>query len=265
MDTTLFLGDLKNALDHWQTLVGAFVGATIPFLLWGYIEWHNKRKKRKEYLYYLQRVIVDQINLLIEVKETTQRFLDLKLKTLLNNIDNNPVSAYSVDTAFFPLFSVRPLPGDVNTTSSDSGYVDNKVAKIYALSKDFPHIIDDIRLQLRETLKTNEKIAFGERNSPEDQKKQFKRNIQGYEKMIIDDLLGKSIPLYFKKLAETLVAVEKKAKMSSIAWRIKFDPRWRFYIKKSSYLKAREQIMDNMDAYFEPARKIRLEKIIEVR
>lgn len=257
------LENFISILDRWQTLVGAFIGATMPFLLWGYIEQHNKQKKRKEYLYYLQRVIVGQINLLVEIRDTTQIFLDSKLDTLLDRIDANPDSAYSVDTTFFPLFSVRPLPHDVNAVSSGSGYIDNKVAKIYALSEDLPHIIGDSRMQLRDTLKQNEKIAFGEKNSPEVQKEQFKRNIIEYKKMLVDDLLGINIPVYLKKLVETLVAVETKALMGDLRWKIKFDPRWRIIFKRSVYLKEREQLVDKMDKYFKPAVDKRLKAISE--
>ena len=256
-----FISSSINVLDHWQTLAGSLIGAAIPFLLWGYIEQYNKRKRKKEYLYYLQRVIVDQINLIIEIRETTQKFLDFKLNILLHNISSNPNSAYSVDTVFFPLISVRPIPQNVNAISSDSGYIDNKVAKIYAMSEDFPHIINDIRLQLRDTLEKNEKIAFGKKNSPEVQKEQFKQNIEQYKKMLEDDLLGKNIPAYIKKLVETLIAVETKARTGYFHWKIKFDPRWKFYTQKNTYLKAKGQVMEKMDKYFESAVNIKLELI----
>jgi len=247
--------DILLFLDHWQTLVGSIIGASMPFLFWWVIEQYRKRKKKKEYLYYLERIVVDQINLLIELRDTVQKFLNLRLNTILESINNTPDLTYMSVDAFFPLFSVRSLPDDVNAISSGSGYIDNKVAKIYALSKDFPHIIDDTRLQFRETLETNKKIISERLTEPKAQKEQLKKHIQEYKKTVKEELLRKNIPSYFKKLAETLIAIRSKASMSSIAWKIKFDPRWKFYVKKKIYLKEREQIGDIMDTYFEPARE----------
>lgn len=227
------------------------IGAITPLFIVWLVEKYKQRKTRKEYLYFLERMIVDQINMLIETRETTTKFLNQRIDTLINNINNNPNTAYSVDGAFFPLFSIRALPTEINTKSSNSGYIDNKVGKIYALSQDLPHMINDIRLQLKDTLERNEKIAFGKLNSPEVQKEQYKINIQEFEKMVRRDILETNIPIYFKLLSETLVAVRKKAQ-HGILWKIKFDLRWKLYFKKSTYLKAKSEIMENMDKYFKP-------------
>lgn len=237
------------------------IGSASTFLVTWLIDCSRNKKQKKEYLYYLQRMIVDQVNSLVEVKNTIKRFMDLKLSELLKNIENNPNSAYSVDTIFFPLFSIRSLPEEINMKSSGSGYIDNKVGKIYALSKDLPHIIEDIRLQLRETLEMNQKIAFGKLNSQEVQKEQYKRNILEYQKMIKEEILEINIPLYFNKLAETLVAVREKTNMNFFRWKIKFDPRWKYYFKNADYLKDRKEIMENMDMYFKNATEKLLKEI----
>lgn len=248
-------------LSSWQTLIGAFLGASAPFLLWRFAENYREKKETKQYLYYLQRMIVDQINLLNDADNTIKDFINLKINVFLARIDENPVTAYSVNTVFFPLFSVRPLPDDVNAKSSGSGYIDNKIAKVYALSRDFPHIIDDTRLQLKDTIERNEKISFGRLNSPEVQKAQFKENIEEYRKMVEDEIIGKNFPLYMRKLLETLVALEVKARMTRIAWKLKFDPRWKFYLTRESYLKAKEKIIDDMDLYFKTPMEKRLAEI----
>jgi hypothetical protein len=248
-------------LSNWQTLMGAFLGASAPFLLWRFAENYREKKGTQQYLYYLQRMIVDQINLLNDADNTIKNFINLKMNVFLERIDENPVTAYSVNTVFFPLFSVRPLPDDVNAKSSGSGYIDNKIAKVYALSRDFPHIIDDARLQLKDTIERNEKIFFGRHNSPEAQKAQFKENIEEYRKMVKDEIIGKNFPIYMRKLLETLAAIEEKARMTRIGWKLKFDPRWKFYLTKESYLKAKETIMDDMDLHFKISVEKRLAEI----
>src|SRR3989344_5040157 len=188
--------NVKVFLSSWQGLIGSFVGASAPFLLWRFAENYREKRETKQYLYYLQRMIVDQINLLNDADNTIKNFINSKIDIFLSRIDENPTTAYSVNTVFFPLFSVRPLPDNVNARSSGSGYIDNKIAKVYALSKDFPHIIDDARLQLKDTLEKNEKISFGKLNSPEVQKVQFKENIEEYKKMVKDEIIDKNFPLY---------------------------------------------------------------------
>jgi len=266
MNETFFRYAVDSFVDHlyrWQTLVGAFIAVLAPIILWLFSEYFKERKNRKQYLYYLQRMIVDQINLLIDTRGTINDFVGQKVDNLLSRIDQNPESAYSANTAFFPMFSVRPMPDDINKISSGSGYIDNKVAKVYALSRDFPHIIDDIRMQLKDTIDRNEKIAFGRFNSPEIQKEQFKENLIEYKRMVTKELLEINIPLYLTKLAEVLVAVREKFNRSSIMWKIKFDPRWKLYDDKETYLRARERIIENMDAYFKTATERQLKDIEE--
>lgn len=246
---------------RWQTLLGALIAFTAPFLVLIFAEKMRKRKEKKDYLYFLQRLIVDQINALIEFRHATLNFLESKVGNLLKDIEINPKSVYFVNPVFFPLFSVRSFPDEVNKKGSGSGYIDNKVGVIYALSKDLPLIVDDARLQLRYTLELNMKIAISKLNSSEVQNNEYKRNISEYKRVMEDEILSKVIPLYFKKLAETHIAVKEKISMNFFIWKIKFDPRWKFFVKKRDFIKARKDIVDNMDAYFEPAVKKQLEEI----
>lgn len=263
MNILLIFSSIKDHLFIWQTLIGSIIGAITPlFILWC-AEIYKVRKEKKVYLYYLQRLIIDQINSLIDIRQTTIDFIDNKLDVLVKNIDENGKLVYSVDGIFFPLFSARSLPDDVNHISSGSGYIDNKIAKIYALSKDLPQIIDDLRNQLKDTLDRNEKIVFGRLNVAEVQKSQYKANILEYKKVIVRDLLGINIPIYLRKLVETIVAVEEKTRKSTIRWKLTFDPFFKYYNKKSDYIKARENFMDNMDLYFKTQTDRQLREIEE--
>lgn len=252
MNMAFPVNQIREWLITWQTLAGAFIGAMTPLFILFIKEKHDEKKARKEYLYYLERLIVDQLNMIVEVRNTTQRFLNVKIERLLANIERNPDTAYSVDSTFFPLFSVRELPEDIHKKTSGSGYIDNLVGKAYSLSNDLPHIIADVRLQLRDTLEQNQKIAFGRLNTPEVQKEQYKRNILEFTEMIENEILAINIPIYIKKFAETLVAVREKNKISSVRWKIRFDPRWKFYINKPDYLTAKEKYIDQMESYFRP-------------
>jgi len=179
MDILNYIINSKNEfgfiLFTWQTLVGSLLGAVSPLVIILLFEKYKHRQETREYIYYLHRIVVDQINSLIEIRTTIERFLASAIKAVIENVDKNPDYAYSVDGISFPLFSVRSIPDDVNIKSSGSGYVDNKVARIYALSKDLPHIMDDTRLQLKDTLELNAKIVFDKINAPDVQKDQYKK------------------------------------------------------------------------------------------
>ena len=94
MEGSTILEYIKVFFEHWQTLVGAFLGASAPFLLWWFAEKYRKHIEQIQYLYYLQRMIVDQINLLIDARETVEKFLNQRIKTLITHIDENPSTAY---------------------------------------------------------------------------------------------------------------------------------------------------------------------------
>lgn len=239
-----------SVIFQWQTLVGSFIGVIAPLLVLFLIEKYKKKRETKDYLYYLERMVVDQINLIIDIKTSINIFI-VRINTLIKNIDENQKDAYSADTIFFPLFSARQLPDSINNKSSGSGYIDNKIAKAYSLSMDLPYIIDDLRLQLKETLEMNNRIVFNKLNSAEVQKEQYKRNILEYKRILEDDFLDKNIPLFLEKFVEVLVAIRKKEKISPISWKLKFDPRWKFYFKKNDFKKAQEEIISDMDKHFE--------------
>lgn len=256
IDFTAYQASVFN--QPWFNFI---LGGVVTFFVSFFLSYINSKKERKNYLYFLERVIVDQMNYTIDMKRTIINFLEGNLKDLIQNIESSSDEAYSMHSVFFPKFSVRPIPEQVNMTSSGSGYIDNKVAKIYALSKDMPHIIEDCRNQLEVTLQKNDRMVFGKLNPPKIQKKQFKNNIERYIQMIHDDAVEKNIPIYLKKLSETLVAVREKARRSSFSWKLKFDPDYKLFILRRKHAEEKGKIAEKMDTYFEPQVKSELKDI----
>ncbi len=258
IDYSFNLYQSKIINQPWFSFV---IGALVTLVATYLFDYIKNRKEQKQYLYFLQRILVDQINNLIEIRHTAISFLDKQLKRLIHNIDSNADSAYSMDGIFFPLFSVHSLPDKVISQSSGSGYIDNKLGQVYLMSKDLPYIINDIRLQLKDTLEKNEKLVLGKMNSPENQKIQYKKNIQEFERLLKEDVLEGIIPPYLKKLVETLVAVEKKSKIGILMWKIKFDPNWRLWIKKKDYYIAKQRIIESLDLHFKNETEKKLNEI----
>jgi hypothetical protein len=67
--------------------------------------------------------------------------------------------------------------------------------------------------------------------------------------------------VYLKKLVETLVAVKEKTTSPYMLWKLKFDPRWKFYYRKEDFIKAKNETMETMDAYFKSAVDKQIEEI----
>lgn len=255
------LGALKSILYNWQSLAGSLIGASTPFILWLLAERHKEKQERKKKLYYLQRILVGQINSLLEIKETLNIFSKNSLQYLINELANPKNNNYYLGDVFLPLFSVTAIPEDVNKVSSGSGYIDNRLAKTIALSKDLVHIIEDARHQLNETLKKNETISLAKLNTPIIQNNFHRENIINYKKALEEEIIGKNIPIYLKSLVESLVPIEHKTRIGYIRWKLKFQPEWNFFKNKKSLNKAKEGLYENMSNYFKPLVAEKMEEI----
>lgn len=239
-------------LFKWQTLIGAAIGAATPFVLWWFSVWRQKVGTWGEDALYLNKAIADQINLIIEIRNATKKFLDTKLTPLIERTEKE-TGAYSVGLTFFPLFSARGLSDEFIRKSTQSSYLDNKLAYIYRLSQDLPHIIEDMRTQFNETLKFNKEIAFGKLNSADAQRIMHLDNLREYKRVIEDEFLSHNLPIILKNTVEGLVGIVEIRKIGVLGWRIKFDARYRFFLRHESYKKEQETTFARIEKYFEPA------------
>lgn len=215
-------------LDHWQTLIGAIIGAAAPLLLWFIFESISNRRKRRNNLIFLEKLIVHYINTIVDTKHTVREFLNSKIATAISNIDADTAAGrYSIGAIFFPLFAVHPLEDNLLSIWSESGYLDNKILTVFRMSRDFSLIIDDLRQQFKETLIQNEKMAFAAVNSPAAQNAQFKSNLLNYKAVVERDLFETNIVIYIKHLATALVAVREMSRMGLLFWKLKFSAKFR--------------------------------------
>jgi hypothetical protein len=240
-------------LFKWQTLIGAMVGASAPFALWWFTEWRRRKWAWKEDVLYLNKAIADQVNLIIEIREAIKRFSETKLIPLIQRTEKENGPAYSVGLAFFPLFSTRGLNEDFIKKSSGSSYLDNKLARVYHLSQDLPHIIEDTRMQFQETLKFNKEISFGKLNSADAQRQMHLENLREYRRVLEEELLGQNLSIILKNAVEGFVGITEIRKIGVLGWRLKFDVRYRFFLSRENYKKERDRTLERIEEYFHPA------------
>lgn len=246
---------IKNSAESffykWQTLFGAFIGAATPFLLWWVAERYQKKKKYVDELYFLEKILVDQINNVIEMKKNIIFFRDNQLNKLVENIKNNKSDKFSIDYTYFPLFYVSPLSSKIYNINTKSYYIENKLSKALQLSRDMPHIIKDLKRQLEDTIELNKDLALNKVNPPDVQKDNYIQNINNYKEILERQMLDVNIPIYLKLLIKTREAINELRRIGLKKWQIKFDPKYRFFINKKTYNEAREHSYDKMEKYFD--------------
>ncbi|MFA6446982.1 MAG: hypothetical protein WCW31_01860 [Patescibacteria group bacterium] len=211
-----------------------------------------------EKLYYLEKLLVDQINNILDTKRTIHHFFDSTLEELLTNIKNHSEESPSLDFTFFPLFSTTPLNDEILKTNTGSGYIDNKIAKTYQLSRDIPLIIDDARKQFLTTMQFNRDYALLKISPPDVQKRSYIYNVKKYRSTLEEDLFEKNFPIYLKVLCETREALNELRKLHIFRWRLKFDPKYKFFLNKRRYIKAKEATYNSIENYF----KVAVEKVL---
>jgi hypothetical protein len=235
----------------WQELIGAIIGILGSFILWWSAQKYTDYAKRRENLYYIEKSLIDQIISLIENHKTIKSFIDEKLNKLINEPRNESGQQYSVDVAFFPLFSIRSLGADFTKISTGSGYIDNSLIRVYGLSNDLPHIIEDCRRQFDKVLSFNQEISFNKLNDPLPQRQNYISNLINYRNTLTKEILENNIPIFLKNLTESLILIQELRTIGVWRWKWRFDNKYKFYWKNETYLKDKLTTFDNIDKYFE--------------
>ena len=91
------LEGIKFFLHEWEQLVGSFMGASATIIVWWVAEKYQQVNRKKEEVLYLERVIVDQINMVLEAEKITNIFIDETLERLKKDVSNNPEGVYSIN------------------------------------------------------------------------------------------------------------------------------------------------------------------------
>ena len=250
-----------HLLHEWQDLAGAFIGAFSAFAVWWIAEKFKKYNERNDNLYYLQKAIIDQMNTILETRRTIDNFLHEKLDKILTEKKLTSANTYTIDQAFFPLFSTRPLNDEILKIASGSVYIDNKVSKAYNMSQDLPHMIEDLRRQFEATLYLNKEMVFGKLNSPGNQSDLYLKHISAYKNIIEEQILKTNIPIYLKVLTESLVPIEEMRDIGIIRWYLKFAAKYKFFLTRKDFKKAVNDTAKNMEHYFQQLVEERLEQI----
>jgi len=258
----MYKGILSIIYD-WQQFLGAIIGASAPILFWFFIQWYERHTRRKEYLIYLEKFLVDRINNVIDVKKTIENFLDERLVELISNIKSVPSDIYSTAIAFLPFFNTEPIGEILFNHDTKSSYLDNQLLKVVRMSKDFSEIVDDIRRQFQETISTDREMAMRKLNAPLFQNEEYVTHLNNFIESTKRDL-NKNIPIYFRVLVSARITADTIRKMGIIKWRFKFSADFIPFKNKESFKKYVKETPDRIDKFLEPQIETQLKKIQEI-
>ncbi len=247
----------------WQELLGSIIGATTPLVYWLLGQWYQKQKEKRENLVFLEKVLVHQINNLIDIRQTLKDFFEYKIKELLMHIEaNTKEGRYAVDITFYPLFSVNMLDDSLYKIDSGSGYLDNKLNQLVRMSRDFKLSIDDSRRQFENTIQQNHTMCLMKLNSQTAQNEVFKENIESFDRIMKESLIDKNIKIYLKNVAETRAVVSVLREKGFFFWKRKFQYiTFKFFLRYSDIRKYRKEAFSRIDKYVEPVVKKFMEEI----
>ncbi len=250
---------MSDFILKWQSLIGALVGAGVPFALFLLSKWYFDRK---EYLSKVHRIIVVAINNLIDIDKTVRDFSDTRLVQFIARIEEDTThNVYSLGLTYFPLFAKTPFPDDVINSSTMSGYVDNKIIQLFLMSKDFALGVDDIKRQFEGILEANRVIALEKANAPVIQNESFRTNVEEYRAFLERDFFGKNVPVYLKALATGGVALLKFKSFWFIKWNFKFRPDFKYFKDIRAYNEYIVKTQDRIDLFLKKETEAEVERL----
>lgn len=246
MDTDSLIGNLRE----WQSFAGALIGTTAPISFWFFKERRQLKRKRRQNLYSLEKILVFEINKVISARQNLKGFLDLQLVDLKRGIVRYQAEdKYGLGVTFVPLFFADPIEENLLRLEVESGYLMNKIGEVYATSKDFSLMVNDLRKQFEETIRTNKEIAMAKLNGPEFQNSLFLANIQEFEKMVKQDIFGRHIPSYLRSLVTAHTTASVIRKIGMLRWKLMFSPHFKYFKNKRGLMKFREGTFDRIELY----------------
>ena len=248
--------DIWNTIYTWQVLVGHFLGVGVPIMFWVFLEIHNGRKKQKEDLYYLEKILAESINTVGEVQKTIRNFTDNRLQEMIGYVERcQKADIYSMDETYFPLFYVHTVSGDVMKINTKSGYLDYKISRVSMLSKDFAMIIDDLRNQFVSIVENNRNIIANKSISPGIQCANYLKNLREFNDVVETDLFNRDVKKYLEVLVCGRVAVRAYMDFGYFRWNYHFSPSFKYFRDKAALNEYKDTIFERLDGYFDERNK----------
>ncbi|MBI4449966.1 hypothetical protein HY634_02825 [Candidatus Uhrbacteria bacterium] len=231
-------------LRQWQELTGSLIGASAPLLLWFVIGWVKERREFRG----LDKTLNHHINAVLGVRLEIRLFAEDKLPKLITAIGNTGPTEYAASTLYLHLFAVPVLDEGTLRVNSGSSYFEQQIALLIRMSKNFQLSVDDVRRQLEGTVATNKEIAFRKLIPPSNANKQFKENLENFQRTIQIEFLELNVPNYIQQLVKAQVVLHEILRRGIFRWRRKVCPTsFRYFRNKNALVEFRSSTYDRIE------------------
>lgn len=233
----------------WQALIGAFIGAGSPFLLWWFTEVIRRKKEYRKNLYYLIRLLNYQVNNATQAYAAIKNFIDNVLLKMIESVKDNETVFLIHDTSF-PLFSFIPIEKnilEINTCSED---LDFRILACYKNSLDVALVIDQARNIFHAKIQRNIDMSLIESMSPAKLNNDYKNLLIFYKNELEKEVLKGNFQFYLKLLFTTQLILSEYSEMNKILWHLKFNPNFKFFIRKKDYKEAKKEEYNNIMNFY---------------
>jgi hypothetical protein len=211
------------------------LGAATPISLWLLAQWYEMHESRKDNRYRLLKFIGFNLNGLVQARETVTGFLEEKIPATIAKIDESSArSSYAMGTAFFPLFAIHPIEGDILGASTGSGYLDNQALQILQMAKDFALAVDDLRRQFDFTIQSNRELCLAKVDAPRILNEAFKANLQEFASVARAQILEINCNVYLKTLVTAQVSLQVYEELGPIHWHLRFGLHFKYFRDKNA-------------------------------
>lgn len=234
--------NFRDSVYNWQQLIGSFLGAITPIGLFLATEKYQKKQKKKAHLLLLEKSLILAINNLSSIDKMLHTFHGNQLTRLKTRVAQESTSGdYSAGQAFLPFSATFSFAPEIMNETTDSSYLENLKLDVFATSQELPIILKDIDRQFDRTIVLNTQISMAKLNTSEKQNRIFLSNIAEFENLLDQQIFKNNIPIYLRKLASTLVAVQSMTTWGLQKWKETFPFQSPFT----------QEIAEKMDTYFE--------------
>lgn len=247
-------------LRRWQELIGSLIGAAAPLLLWFAIERIKGRRKFVDF----DKILMHHINAVLSVRGEIQSFIRSRVPQLIEVIDRAGSQTYAALTVYLHLFAVPTLDDNVLQIETGSSYLEQQIALLLRMSKNFQLAVDDIRRQLEGTFATNKEIAFRKLIPPQGANAQLKDNIIRCKETIEGDFLKQCVPNYIRELATASVATGEILRGGRFSWRRRACPvSFRYFKNSQALMEFRRRTPERIERSLKPGIDLEIERINE--
>ncbi len=145
--------------------------------------------------------------------------------------------------------------------AAQSNYLENKVAHVYKLVKDFGNNIDEARIQFNSSIQLHQTMVFAKANAPDLQNNLYIENLEAFAEMLKRDILENNIRICLKHLIYAKAANDAIRQLGYFRWRFKFSPSFMYFRDRKSLQKYKDESLTRVESYLLPRVKKEVEWI----